>query len=352
MERVEEVTGVEEWKSERGDKVTTKDNCTHDTGAAEPRLPLRARSARFHQRGGAAPSTFPLFHSARGARGCTGATESRLPSARRSRAFHSARGARGFTLVELLLVIAVIGILAGFLFNAVFGVTKQANEKRNENNRLLLQAAIMEYRHDVGKWPIPDKDASASRAQTEEYQVAGEKNFRKRVVWKQTYGAIDVNGVLLGSNNDVIVEHLLNGKVGSKETKKSYIDLRPFLTTEKGTETRYLTEETEETMSADEARRNGASDRKAGKHIPLVYRAQFVKCPICGTYQTEGQINGNYGACINKKGCHDTLANPDDGADQASAHFFSKAEIKRKTDAALPYKVTFDFVNNTCSVNY
>lgn len=255
----------------------------------------------------------------------------------------------GFTLVELLLVIAVIGILAGLLFNAVFGVTKQANEKRNESNRQLLQAAIMEYRHDVGKWPVPDRDASATQAKTEEYKVSGGK-FRKRVLWTLTYGAIDGNGVVVGNNNDVIVEHLVNGKVGSQETKKSYIDLRPFLTTEKGTETRYLTEETEETMSADEAKRNGTSDRKAGKHIPLVYRAQFVKCPVCKTYQTEGQINGNYGSCVNK-GCHDTEANPDDGADSAPAHYFSKAEIKNKTNMALPYKVTFDFVNNTCSVS-
>lgn len=76
-------------------KVTTKDNCTHGTGAAEPRLPLRARSAR---------STFPLFHSA--------------------------RGARGFTLMELLVVIAVIGILVGIVVPIVGGMARRARDSQ------------------------------------------------------------------------------------------------------------------------------------------------------------------------------------------------------------------------------
>ena len=259
---------------------------------------------------------------------------------------------RGFTLVELLLVVAIIGLLAGLLFSAVFGVTRRANEKRNENNRKLFQAAIVEYRHDVGKWPIPDADAAATKAELQEYNVAGTAKTRKGVVWKLTYGAVDGNGNVLFKNNDVIVECLLNGKVGSKETKKRYLDLRPFLTTETGTEKKYLSDETEETMSADEALRNGSSDRKKGKNIPLVYRSQFVKCPVCGTVQTETSIRSNQMFCKNNWGCHDTEAHPDDEEGEAPPHTFTLAELKsRSVDGAMPYKVTFDFVNNTCSVD-
>ena len=113
MEGVKGVKEVEKWKSERGEKVTkvmTKDNCTHDTGAAEPRLPLRALCARLHRRGEAAPST-----RARSARSTS--------RARRSRA-------HGFTLIELLVVLAVIGILVGIAAPLVGGAADRARDSQ------------------------------------------------------------------------------------------------------------------------------------------------------------------------------------------------------------------------------
>ena len=285
----------------------------------------RIRAARAQS----ARSAFPLFHFS-------------TPLARRSRA-------SGFTLIELLLVIAVIGILSGLLFSGVFGVTRRANEKRNENNRKLLLAAIMEYRHDVGKWPIPDEDAASSKARTESYDN-GTSTQHKKVVWTLTYGKTDADGKILEpGDNSVVVEHLLTGKVGSKATRKDYLDLRTFMTVPEGDlRERYP----KDTVSAHDEHLHGTTARRHGKDLPLVYRAQFVKCPVCETLQTAAGIESNKGFCKNSLGCHDTDAYPEEG-ENAPPHSFSKTELSsRLVDGSMPYKITFDFINNTCSISY
>ena len=253
----------------------------------------------------------------------------------------------GFTLIELLVVIAVIGILIGILFHGVFSVTEVSNKKRNANNAELLRAAIMEYRHDTGKWPIPDADASGASASTEDADpnapsLNGRK--RKKILWSLTYGEVDgKTGAVKGKNNDVVVEFLLNGKIGDKNVEKTYLDLHTFVTTEDGTAAKYMTEATEETTSAYDWWRDHG---KKGKDLALVYRTKFVKCPVCRKYVAVDSMEE--GMCDNPD-CHDTAANPDDG-DAAPSHVFSARELSRKVEGAMPYKITFDFVNASCKV--
>lgn len=245
---------------------------------------------------------------------------------------------RGFTLVELLLVIAVIGILSALLFNGVFSATKQANRKRSANNGNLLRAAIMEYRHDTGRWPIPAGDFDNVTSKTTETKVPGAKKKRKEVSSRLVYGNVRSDGTLDGPNNDVVVECLLNGRVGSTDTPKRYLDLRPFITTEGGNETAYLTDATTETKSAYDAWRNGNEARQAGKNLPLVYRDSFLRCPVCG------KINFADADRCRNNGCED----PETGVPRV----FTKGDRASLIKGALPYKITFDFVNKTCSVEY
>lgn len=250
----------------------------------------------------------------------------------------------GFTLIELLVVVAVIGILIGVLFHGVFGVTKVSNKKRNANNAQLVEAAIMEYRHDMGKWPIPDEDATGATAKTQETgSGSGSSNARKRknIVWTLVYGEVDGStGSVKGKNNDVVVEYLLNGKLGAKKADKKYLDLHTFTTTEDGTASKYMVEGTEETVSAYEWWRDHGGN---GKGLALVYRAKFVQCPVCKKYveQPNGQCDS--------RTCHDTEQNPDAG-DSAPSHIFSERELSHAVEGALPYKITFDFVNSAVKV--
>ena len=60
---------------------------------------------------------------------------------------------RGFTIVELLVVIAVIGILGGIVTSATVGAIKNARGNRRDAMRVALEQAIATYYAQEGKWP-------------------------------------------------------------------------------------------------------------------------------------------------------------------------------------------------------
>ena len=63
----------------------------------------------------------------------------------------------GFTLVELMVVVAVIGILAGLLSAAIAKAAANAKRQRRETEVRVLEDAIVNYRNDYNKWPMPDE---------------------------------------------------------------------------------------------------------------------------------------------------------------------------------------------------
>ncbi|MDP2919571.1 MAG: prepilin-type N-terminal cleavage/methylation domain-containing protein [Dehalococcoidia bacterium] len=69
------------------------------------------------------------------------------------------RGQKGFTLIELVIVLAVIGVLAAIVIPNVSGFVGRGKERAWEADRNILQAAVDAYRTDIGNrsgnaWPL------------------------------------------------------------------------------------------------------------------------------------------------------------------------------------------------------
>lgn len=65
----------------------------------------------------------------------------------------SNRRSSGFTLVELLIVVAIIGILLGLLSGAIKETIDNAKKKKIEAERIALNTALVNFWHDYNRWP-------------------------------------------------------------------------------------------------------------------------------------------------------------------------------------------------------
>jgi prepilin-type N-terminal cleavage/methylation domain-containing protein len=76
------------------------------------------------------------------------------------------RATRGFTLVELLTVITIIGILAGLMFVAVGAAKKRAYIAKAQLETSELLKAWNSYWTTFGEWPTALKDAKNAEMNT------------------------------------------------------------------------------------------------------------------------------------------------------------------------------------------
>lgn len=68
---------------------------------------------------------------------------------------------RGFTLLELLVVVAVIGLLAGYVGPKYFGQLGKAETKAARAQIDSLEKALDHYRLDVGRYPNTEQGLNA-----------------------------------------------------------------------------------------------------------------------------------------------------------------------------------------------
>ena len=67
------------------------------------------------------------------------------------------RARRGFTIVEMLMVIAVLAVLTGIVATAATSVIRKSRESRNKALKNALQTGIATFYQQKGYWP-PDKN--------------------------------------------------------------------------------------------------------------------------------------------------------------------------------------------------
>jgi general secretion pathway protein G len=81
---------------------------------------------------------------------------------RRQRLPHRRRH-RGFTLLELLVVIIVLGLLAGLVAPQIFGRVGEAKVTSAQTQMALLGTALDSYRLDNGSYPTTEQGLQALR---------------------------------------------------------------------------------------------------------------------------------------------------------------------------------------------
>lgn len=68
---------------------------------------------------------------------------------------------RGFTMIELLVVLVILGLLAGLVGPKLFGKVDSAKVKTSETQIKMLKAALETYRLDVGEYPSTQEGLAA-----------------------------------------------------------------------------------------------------------------------------------------------------------------------------------------------
>jgi general secretion pathway protein G len=74
------------------------------------------------------------------------------------------RASDGFTLLELLVVMVIIGLLAGFVAPQYFGQVSKSERKTARAQIVELEKALDHYRLDVGRYPTTEQGLLALTA--------------------------------------------------------------------------------------------------------------------------------------------------------------------------------------------
>ena len=76
---------------------------------------------------------------------------------------------RGFTMIELLVVLVILGLLAGLVGPQFFGKVDGAKVRSAETQVKMLKMALQTYRLDVGSYPKSVSDLRSAPAEVKDY---------------------------------------------------------------------------------------------------------------------------------------------------------------------------------------
>lgn len=78
------------------------------------------------------------------------------------------RGNKGFTLIELMVVVIIIGLLSALVAPKFFGKVEQSKSKAAQAQIELFSTALDQLRLDTGKYPTSSEGLSALRVNSGE----------------------------------------------------------------------------------------------------------------------------------------------------------------------------------------
>jgi general secretion pathway protein G len=83
----------------------------------------------------------------------------------RQRAHRAARSAYGFTLIEIMVVVIIIGLLAAFIVPQIMGRVDDARVAKAKQDIQSLETALTMYRLDNSKYPTSEQGLAALATQ-------------------------------------------------------------------------------------------------------------------------------------------------------------------------------------------
>ena len=239
----------------------------------------------------------------------------------------------GFTLVEMLIVVGILGVLLSLLSPAILKQAKVSQEKRAVNERKVLEAAILEFWHDQKRWPI--NTSGVSKPSKDGSYLDDVKKNDKANAYK----------IIYQYKNNIVFDQLVNAKIGDEQVaRKDYIDTKAHNSTRKD-ENKYPVKSAATLYDVLEGK-NGVSRRA---DPVLVYWTYRIHCPECPKNANDtGYLDGfaplDAGHCENNEcGYY---------KDKDERYVFTKADKNKNTErVVMPFKVTIDLLNNKVTVN-